>query len=61
LHPIYAPATAAAEVGKLPPQFVGYSGWSQEVVLPAFQRVLTGESTPEQAVDEMIAGLDDAL
>jgi multiple sugar transport system substrate-binding protein len=60
-NPIYAPATAAASVGKLPPQFVGFAGWAQEVVLPAFQRVLTGESTVEQAVDEMIDGLADAL
>ncbi len=60
-NPIYAPAIASAAQGKLPPQFIGYAGWAQEVALPAFQRILTGESSVEQAVDEMIAGLEDAL
>jgi ABC-type glycerol-3-phosphate transport system substrate-binding protein len=27
-------------------------------VLPAFQAILTGQSTPEEAVDQMIADLE---
>jgi multiple sugar transport system substrate-binding protein len=60
-NPIYAAAIAASAIGKLPPQFVGFAGWAQEIVLPAFQSVLTGESTSAQAVDEMIEGLEDVL
>jgi multiple sugar transport system substrate-binding protein len=57
----YKAAIDAAAIGLLPVSFVGYPGWAQEVALPAFQKILTGAATPEQAVDEMIKGLEDAL
>ena len=43
------------------PSFPGSAGWAEGTVLPAFQRVLIGQATPEQAVDEMIAGLAEAI
>jgi multiple sugar transport system substrate-binding protein len=59
-NPIYAPAGKTLGFGQLPPRFAGLAGWSENVALPAFQRVLIGQATPEQAVDEMIAGLENA-
>ena len=46
------------EIGVLPPQFVGAPGWSRTSVLPAFQQVLTGQSTADEAVDQMIIDLE---
>jgi multiple sugar transport system substrate-binding protein len=43
------------------PSFPGFAGWSEGVLLPAFQRVLIGEATPEQAADEIIDGLNQAI
>jgi ABC-type glycerol-3-phosphate transport system substrate-binding protein len=40
-----------------PLSFVGAPGWESTSVLPNFQQVLTGEATPEEAVDQMIADL----
>lgn len=60
-NPIYAAATETLNFGRLPNNFVGLAGWSENVVNPAFQSVLTGRSTPAQAVDTMIAGLDAAV
>ncbi len=60
-NPLYASAIEAAKVGRLPPSFVGYSGWSTNVALPAFQKILTGSLTVEKAVDEMIVGLENAI
>jgi multiple sugar transport system substrate-binding protein len=31
------------------------------VVLPEFQKILVGQSTPEKAVDAMLKGLDAAI
>ncbi len=45
----------------VPPSFIGYASWSAEIALPAFQKVLVGDYTVEEAVDEMIAGLEDAV
>lgn len=59
-NPIYAAAVETLSYGSLPPSFVGAAGWGESVALPAFQRILIGEATPEQAVDEMIAGLAEA-
>src|SRR6476661_73203 len=53
-NPIYHAAVETLEFGRLPNNFVGAAGWSENVVNPAFQAVLTGQSTPEQAVDRMI-------
>ena len=43
------------------PAFPGSSNWGLTVVLPAFQRVLLGEITAEDAVDQMMKGLDKAV
>jgi multiple sugar transport system substrate-binding protein len=59
-NPMYAAAAATLEFGIPQPSFPGAAGWAESTVLPAFQRVLIGEATPEQAVDEMIAGLAEA-
>lgn len=58
---LYAAAIDTLGIGSLEPNFVGYSGWTTNVVLPEFQKILIGESTVEQAVDAMIAGLEEAL
>jgi multiple sugar transport system substrate-binding protein len=60
-NPIYAPAVETLGFGSLPPSFVGAPGWSDNVVLPAFQGVLVGRATPEQAVDTMLRGLEQAV
>ncbi|WP_337268567.1 ABC transporter substrate-binding protein [Oryzifoliimicrobium ureilyticus] len=60
-NPIYKAASATLDFGRLPNAFVGAAGWSENIVNPAFQSILTGQSTPEQAVDRMIAGLEAAL
>jgi len=58
---LYAAALEALKIGRLPPSFIGYPDWSQNVVLPAFQKVLVGGLTVDKAVDEMISGLEKAL
>ena len=60
-NPIYKGALDSVAVGSPGVNFVGVSGWTGDVVLPAFQKMLTGDSTVEEGVDEMIAGLEDAL
>jgi multiple sugar transport system substrate-binding protein len=60
-NPLYASAAEAMAMGRLPNRFVGYPGWASNDVLPAFQRVLVGESTPEQAVDDIIIALENAI
>jgi multiple sugar transport system substrate-binding protein len=60
-NPLYAAASKTLSFGVLPPQFPGYPGWSKQTVLPAFQQVLVGKATPEQAVDQMITGLKQAV
>jgi multiple sugar transport system substrate-binding protein len=57
-NPIYAAAIEAIPLGVPPLAFVGAPGWAGTSVLPNFQAVLTGQSTPEQAVDQMIADLE---
>ena len=58
--PIYAAATEALNKGTIGPQFVGQAGWLKQTVLPSFQKVLLGMSTPAQCVEEMAAGLKKA-
>lgn len=58
---LYDAATQSMEIGGQPPNFVGYSGWSHDIVLPEFQKILVGESTVADSVDAMIAGLADTL
>jgi multiple sugar transport system substrate-binding protein len=60
-NPLYSPAAETLGFGRLPPAFVGLAGWSQNVVLPEFQKVLIGQSTPARATDAMLQGLDAAL
>jgi multiple sugar transport system substrate-binding protein len=60
-NPIYKAALDAVAVGRDPVAFVGAPGWGTEVALPAFQKILVGDYSVEEAVDEMIAGLEDAL
>lgn len=60
-NPIYQAALEAAGIGRLPQSFIGYPAWSTQVVLPAFQKVLVGDYSVEEAVDEMIFGLEDAV
>ena len=58
---MYDAAVQTLGFGTLPPSFVGAPGWSDNVVLPAFQNVLVGKSTAEAAVDTMLRGLDQAV
>jgi multiple sugar transport system substrate-binding protein len=58
---LYEAATATLAFGRPPPSFTGAAGWSQNVVLPEYQKILVGNSTPEKAVDAMMRGLDMAL
>jgi multiple sugar transport system substrate-binding protein len=60
-NPLYGPAINTLSYGRLPPSFVGLAGWSQNVVLPEFQKVLVGNSTPEKCTDAILKGLDAAL
>ena len=60
-NPLYKPAADTLGFGVPSPSFPGLAGWSESVVLPAFQRVLIKEATAEQAVDEMIDGLAQAI
>ncbi len=60
-NPLYKPAADTLAFGVPQPSFPGFAGWSESVVLPAFQRVLIKEATAEQAVDEMIDGLNQAI
>jgi multiple sugar transport system substrate-binding protein len=60
-NPLYAGAVETTRFGRLPPAFVGSAGWSDNVVLPEFQKVLVGNATPTAAVDAMIRGLEAAL
>lgn len=57
----YAAAVETLGFGTLPPQFPGADGWGHTVVTPEFQKVLTGTTTVERAVDAMIRGLEAAL
>jgi multiple sugar transport system substrate-binding protein len=57
----YGAATDTLKFGGPAPAFPGSSNWGLTVVLPAFQRVLLGEIKPEEAVDQMIKGLDKAV
>ncbi len=38
----------------------GNAAWSKQTALPSSQKVLLGQATPEQAVNEMIEGLKKA-
>lgn len=57
----YAAAIDTLGFGRLSPSFIGYAGWTRNVVLPEFQKILVGDATVEEAVDAMIKGLEDEL
>jgi multiple sugar transport system substrate-binding protein len=60
-NPYYGAAIETLKFGGPAPAFPGSSNWGLTVVLPAFQRVLLGEIKPEDAVDQMMKGLDKAV
>ncbi len=60
-QPILAPAFVAMEQSFAPDQFPGGSAWATGVVLPEFQKILVGQTTPEAALDAMIRGLEKTL
>jgi len=60
-NPLYVPAMETLSFGRLPPNFVGLTGWKLNVVLPEFQKILTAQTTVEKAVDAMFKGLDAAI
>lgn len=60
-NPYYGAAIETTKIGRLPVAFIGAAGWGRDIVLPAFQKILIGSATVEQAVDEMIKGLEDAM
>ena len=55
---LYEAAIQSLEVGVPLPKIVGLAGWMRTSMLPEFQRVLVGASTPEQAVEAMAQTLD---
>ena len=57
----YAAAIDTLKFGGPAPAFAGSSNWGLTVVLPNFQRVLLGEIKPEEAIDNMMKGLDKAV
>jgi multiple sugar transport system substrate-binding protein len=59
-NPLYAAAISTMGTAGLPPQFAGYPGWAKQTVLPAMQQVLLGEKTPEEAAEDVAAGLQEA-
>jgi multiple sugar transport system substrate-binding protein len=59
-NPLYAAAISTMGTAGLPPQFAGYPGWAKQTVLPAMQQVLLGEKTPEEAAEDIAAGLQTA-
>jgi len=60
-NPYYAAAIETLKFGGPAPAFPGSSNWGLTVVLPNFQRVLLGEIKPEEAIDNMMKGLDKAV
>lgn len=58
---VFETAVAASAFGQVRPGFPGSPGWEENIVLPEFQKVLVGASTPAAAVDAMIAGLEAAF
>jgi len=58
---MYKAAAETLGFGLPQPSFPGAAGWAQNVVLPALQQILTGQATPDQAADQIIAGLAAAI
>lgn len=60
-NPFYGAAVETLKIGILPVSFIGAAGWGRNVVMPACQKVLVGDATVEEAVDEMIKGLEETM
>jgi multiple sugar transport system substrate-binding protein len=60
-NPIYKAAVETVGFGQLPVRFTGGPGWEETVVLPEFQKILVGQTTPADAADAIIAGLESTL
>ena len=58
---LYQAAIDSLAIGGALPSFVGYAGWVRNVALTEFQKILVGDATVEEAVDAMIAGLEDEI
>ena len=52
-NPLYKAASDTLAIGVPSPKIVGFDGWSRNSMLQNFQKVLVGDSTPQEAVDEM--------
>jgi multiple sugar transport system substrate-binding protein len=57
-NPLYQAALDTLKIGAPTPKVVGFDGWSRNSMMSEFQKVLIGNSTPEEAVDAMARTLD---
>ncbi len=60
-NPMYKAASDTLGFGIPQPSFPGAAGWAQNTVLPALQQILIGQATPEQAADQIVEGLAQAI
>jgi multiple sugar transport system substrate-binding protein len=60
-NPYYQAAIDTLKFGGPAPAFAGSSNWGLTIVLPSFQRELVCEIKAEEAVDNMMKGLDKAV
>ena len=60
-NPMYKAAADTLGFGIPQPSFPGAAGWAQSTVLPALQQILIGQATAEQAADQIIEGLAQAI
>jgi multiple sugar transport system substrate-binding protein len=60
-NPMYKAASDTLGFGIPQPSFPGAAGWAQSTVLPALQQILIGQATAEQAADQIIEGLAQAI
>lgn len=60
-NPMYTAAAETLVFGRPQPSFPGAAGWAEGTVLPAFQQILIGQATPEEAADQIVDGLAQAI
>jgi multiple sugar transport system substrate-binding protein len=58
---MYKAASETLGFGIPQPSFPGAAGWAEGTVLPALQQILIGQATPDQAADQIIDGLAQAI
>jgi multiple sugar transport system substrate-binding protein len=58
---MYKAAADTLGFGIPQPSFPGAAGWAEGTVLPALQQILIGQATPEQAADQILDGLAQAI